>query len=107
MDKTCRLLYLPMFYQDLNDTVTYIAEVLENKEAANKLIDEVETAITKRLSDADGFPEYKTARKRSNPYYWIPVKNYIVFYTVIETDTEKIMEVRRFLYNRRDIKKLL
>ncbi len=99
--------YLPLFYQDLNRVVTYIAEVLENKEAANKLLDEVDKAITKRLPDADKFPEYKTARKRTDPYYWILVKNYIVFYTVIETDTEKIMEVRRFLYKRRDIKKLL
>ena len=31
----------------------------------------------------------------------------MVFYVVIETDTEKIMEVRRFLYKRRDVSKLI
>ena len=38
MVKKWRLSYLPLFYDDLNEAITYIADVLENKEAANDLL---------------------------------------------------------------------
>ncbi len=107
MVKKWRLSYLPLFYDDLNEAITYISDVLENKEAANDLLNETEAAIRKRLPEADEFPTYKSSRKRQNPYYTITVKKFIVFYVVIETDKEKIMEVRRFLYKKRDFKNLL
>lgn len=33
------LSYLPLFYEDLEKEITYIAEILMNSEAANELID--------------------------------------------------------------------
>ena len=47
MVKKWRLSYLPLFYDDLNEAITYIADVLENKEAANDLVNETEAAIIK------------------------------------------------------------
>jgi plasmid stabilization system protein ParE len=49
------------------------------------------------------FEPYPSTRDREHPYYTIQVRNFTVFYVVIE-DT---MEVRRILYSRRDMRKLL
>lgn len=40
-----RLRYLPLFYTDLEEKVTYIADKLRNPQAANDLLDAVEAAI--------------------------------------------------------------
>ena len=39
------LRYLPLFYEDLEQKVLYIAETLHNEKAANDLLDAVEQAI--------------------------------------------------------------
>ena len=93
------LRYLPLFYEDLLQTVTYIQEKLNNPQAANDLLDEVEEAIHDRLSCAESFEPYPSTRTRENPYYPIYVKNYVIYYVVID---HRIMEVRRFLYKGRD-----
>lgn len=49
-DKIYKLRYLPLFEQDLLDTVNYISKVLKNEEAAMRLINDVETAILARLT---------------------------------------------------------
>ena len=107
MAEKWKLSYLSLFYDDLNKAVTYISNVLENKQAADDLLNDVEEAILKRLPEADEFPVYKTSRKRPFPYYTIRIRNYNVFYVVIKTEDQKIMEVRRFLYRKRDIEKLI
>lgn len=48
-DHHYELLFLPIFYDDLSDAVTYIADRLNNRKAANDLIDAVEKAILDRL----------------------------------------------------------
>lgn len=40
-DKIYKLRYLPLFEQDLLDTVNYISKVLKNEEAAIRLINDV------------------------------------------------------------------
>lgn len=93
-----KLSILPLFEEDLNDAVDYIAHRLKNPIAANDLIDAVELAIQERLPYAESFEPYHSQRERRYPYYQIPVKNYTVFYVVIGN----VMEVRRFLYSRSD-----
>lgn len=44
-NETYKLRYLPVFAQDLAQTVNYITNVLKNPEAAEKLVNDVETAI--------------------------------------------------------------
>lgn len=92
------LRYLPLFYEDLENVVVYIAEELCNVQAANDLIDAVEKAILDRLPFAESFEEYHSAKERKSVYYRIYVGNYIIYYVVIEEKGRKIMEVRRFLY---------
>nr|WP_288886419.1 type II toxin-antitoxin system RelE/ParE family toxin [uncultured Blautia sp.] len=95
-----RLRYLPLFYEDLDEKVTYIAEKLKNPKAAYDLLDKVENAILERLPIAESFEPYHSIRERQYAYYRIYVGNYTVYYVVIDDDRENlIMEVRRFLYN--------
>lgn len=98
--KKYRLSYLPLFYDDLDEKVTYIAEKLKNPKAANDLLDKVESAIMERLSVAESFEPYHSVRERRYSYYRIYVDNYIIYYVVIDDDPKDlVMEIRRFLYN--------
>lgn len=100
LSKKYRLSYLPLFYADLDEKITYIAENLMNPQAANDLLDKVETAIKERLPVAESFEPYHSARERSYTYYRIYVDHYTIYYVVIDDDPdEPVMEVRRFLYN--------
>lgn len=103
-----KLRYLPLFYEDLVQKVEYIAEVLQNEQAANDLLDEVEKAILNRLPIAESFETYHSITERRYPYYRIYVKNYVIWYVVIDDEgPNKVMEIRRFLYNKQDKGKLL
>ena len=93
------LRYLPLFYEELLQKTTYIAEELQNPKAANDLLDAVETAIQERSFCAESFEPYHSIRERELPYYAIYVKNFVIYYVVID---KKIMEIRRFLYKGQD-----
>ena len=98
-----KLRYLPLFYKDLEEKIVYIAEELHNEKAANDLLDEVEAAILERQSVAESFEPYRSLRERRYPYYRIYVKNFVVYYVVIdEGNGNKIMEIRRLLYKRQN-----
>lgn len=99
-DTKYELRYLPLFYEDLEKKIIYIVEELQNVQAANELLDEVENAILERLPFAEAFEPYHSDRERKYPYYRIYVKNYVIYYVVIDDEGEnKIMEVRRILHN--------
>lgn len=97
------LRYLPVFADDLSEAVSYISKVLHNPQAAERLVDDTEQAILERLNAPCAFQPYPSAKQRSHPYYRINIRNYSVFYVVIDD----VMEVRRFLYNRRDLDAVL
>ena len=100
LSKKYRLSYLSLFYEDLDEKVTYIAEVLRNPKAANDLLDKVEAAIMERFPVTESFEPYHSVRERKYPYYRIYVDNYVVYYVVIDdTPDDLIMEVRRCLYS--------
>ena len=101
--KEYELRYLPTFQQDLAEAVLYLTNVLGNPNAATNLIDATESAILKRLPYAESFEPYRSLKARPFPYYPIYVKNYIIFYVVLEEDGKSIMEVRRFIYGKRNI----
>ena len=107
-DTKYKLRYLPLFYEDLEQKVVYIVEELHNQQAANELLDAVENAILERLPVAESFEVYHSIRERKYPYYRIYVKNYVIRYVVIDDEGEdKIMEVRRFLYNKQNKDRLI
>lgn len=97
------LRYLPLFYEELEEKVVYIAETLKNPQAANNLLDLVESAILERLPNAESFEPYHSLKERRYPYYRIYIKNFVIYYVVVDDKgPKKIMEVRRFLYNRQN-----
>ena len=67
------------------------------------LLNEIENSILSRINFPTAYEPYISAKERKNVYYRIYVKNYIIFYVVIDN----VMEVRRILYNKRDFKKHL
>ena len=107
-DKKYKLRYLPVFYEDLEQKVMYIAETLQNQKAANDLLDAVERAILDRLPVAEAFETYHFLKDRQYPYYRIYVKNFVIYYVVIDKEgDDKIMEVRRFLYEKQNRKTIV
>ena len=103
MGKRFSLRYLPLFEQDLAAARDYIALNLKNPIAALRLVEDTERAILKRLENPLGFEPYRSIRNRKLPYYRINVRNFAVFYVVIGD----VMEVRRFVYSRRDIPRIV
>ena len=96
-NKSYKLRYLPLFEQDLISTANYITNVLKNE------VDDVEAAILERLNNPVAFEPYPSAKKRDYPYYRIYVRNYVVYYVVIDD----VMEVRRLMYGARDTDRYL
>ena len=85
--KRYELRILPLFEDDLNEIVDYITYRLRNPIAAERLVDD------------EAFEPYPSSRKREHPYYRIQVRNFTIFYVVIDGT----MEVRRILYSRSNI----
>lgn len=100
MANTYSLSYLPLFYDDLEEIVAYLSDVLLNPDAAYDLVDAVEKAILDRLPNAESFERYHSRKERKYPYYRIYVKEYTIYYVVVPAARgKKIMEVRRILHN--------
>ena len=107
MQGRARIRYSPTFNTDLDETVYYIAAVLQNPDAAERFVHDVENAIEERSLNPEIFSVYGWSLNYSVPYYRIIVGNFIVLYVVLTEDNEKIMEVRRLLYGRRNISLLI
>ena len=67
-NKSYQLRYLPIFETDLLSTVNYITNVLKNEDAAHRLVDDIESAILKRLENPLAFEPYRSAKRREYPY---------------------------------------
>lgn len=105
--KNYELRILPLFEDDLNEIIDYIAGTLGNPIAASALVSEVEKSIHERLQSAESFEKYEKSTEHPLPYYRIRVKNFTVFYVVLSEGSPRIMEVRRILYSRRDFAKFI
>lgn len=103
MEKKYKVTYLPLFYEDLDQIIGYIINELNNPIAANNLLNEIEKSIEERIYNPTWYKEYKTNIKRKSIYYRINVKNYVIFYTV----RNNIIEIRRILYAKRNLNKLI
>lgn len=103
MAKRFTLRYSLLFRDDLDKIIDYIVLELKNVAAAKQLVNDVEAAIKQRQAHPLQSAAYKSTNKRRNPYRRILVGNYLIFYIVIENT----MIVRRLLYGRRDIDRIL
>ena len=95
--------YLPSFYYELDAIVEYITYTLEAPQAASNLLDELERSI----NDLKDFPLarrlYRPIKPIATEYRILTVKNYLVFYVVLENS----IEIHRIIYKKRDLSKLL
>ena len=96
--ETYQLRYLPLFEQDLLEIIGYLNNALQNPDAAQSFLTNLENAILKRLKHPLSFEPYPSSRQRKNLYYRIYVSNYTAYYVVIGD----IMEMRRLLYSPRN-----
>ena len=96
--QTFKLTFLPLFEEDLLKVTDYITNTLQNPSSDHRLVDDIELTIVKRLEMPLSFAPYQSSKIRNYPnypYYRINVRNFSIFYVVID-DT---MEVRRLLYS--------
>ncbi len=98
-----KLRYSPLFYQDLDKITDYLLFELKNEPAAKTLVHNTEAAITKRLASPLNVAPYQSINSRQYPYRRILVGNYLIFYVVIDN----AMIIRRMLYGRKDLDRVL
>lgn len=103
MEDKYTLRYLPLFEEELTDIANHIKYKLKNQSAADNLVTEVEKAIIKRSLSPLSFEPCHSVYDREHDYYRIYVKNYVVYYVVIDD----VMEVRRIVYSKRDRENLV
>lgn len=108
-ERKYKVRFLPFFEMDLIEIVDYISYNLENPYAANLLVEEIEKAIRKRQACPESFEPYHSAKDRRHPYYRIYVKNFIIYYVIIDGEDKenKVIEVRRILYSKRGRRELI
>jgi plasmid stabilization system protein ParE len=95
--------YTDQFILDVSQVVRYISHVLDNTNAAQRLITSIEKAIENRTSNPEGFEPVHTCKVRQYLYYRIYIKHFTLYYIVIDGT----MELRRFIGSSRDYSKLL
>lgn len=95
--------YLPLAKKDLFDITNYIADYLKAPKAAMDLLD----AFDKSISRLEQFPYscklYKPINSLEDEYRFLPVKNYAVMYVV----TDYVVEIRRIIYAKMDLSKII
>ena len=102
-NKRYKIRVLPLFVEELAEILDYITFRLRNPQAADDLEAAVYDAIKERSTCAEAFEPYQSKFERRYVFYRIYVKNYIIFYTVIDD----VMEVQSILYNKRNTSTLL
>ncbi len=101
--KRYKLKALPLFESDLRNALNYIKYELHNDFAANSLARKVQQAVAKRLENPLGSAPIRLNAELSKAHYKIRIGNYYAFYVVKKDE----MELRRFIYARQDLDKIL
>ena len=90
---------------DLRNIIRYITTSLSAPITATKMLDLFEDALMRLADMPQKYPTVTEERLSSMGYRKLPVKNYIVFFTIDEKD--KVVNVERILYARRDWLRIL
>lgn len=97
------LRYSPLFYQDLDKITDHLLFELKNERAARALVNKVELAVQKRFNNPLSTAPYRSIKTRQHAYHRILVGSFLIFYFV----KDNVMTVRRILYGRRDLDRIL
>jgi plasmid stabilization system protein ParE len=90
---------------DILSTVKYISGELKAPKAANDLLNEIEKYEEILENTPNIYPNVPDEYLANKGLKFVIVKNYLMFFTVDED--EKMVNVIRFLYGRRDWKNIL
>ena len=88
--------------KDLNNIVDYMIDILKNPIAADNFTIELYKKLNIRLLNPLGFQKYHST-KTKNTYYKLSVNNYTVFYIV----RSSVVKVKRIIYSKRNLEKLI
>ena len=88
-----RVSHTPEFWAGYEAALRYLAEGLDNLQAAEALEQELDRAINRVATFPFSMQPYPSAKPRGGEYRCIDVKHYLAFYVVLG-DT---VEFRRFL----------
>jgi plasmid stabilization system protein ParE len=87
-----------MALSDLDEIFRYICNTLEAPSAAQNLLKEIDVAVNNLGDFPFSHRIYISGRSLQHEYRRFTVKNYSVFYTVIND----VIEIRRVMYSKRD-----
>jgi len=91
--------------RDIMEAINYIDEELQDRTAAENLLDEVEKAIYSLTDMPKRYPLANDDILAGWGIRVFPINNYLVFYIVREQT--KTVVIERFLYKRRDWSSIL
>lgn len=96
--------FTPLAEQDLDSALAYIAENLQNGQAAIDFLEKVESAIGTICEFPYSSPDCKLFLVQDENIRHIPVDNFVLIYEV-KTE-EGILNILRFRYARMDLTKI-
>lgn len=96
-----KVVYLPTARRELEEAVLYIARELCAPDAAFSLLDEIDQAVQALMKMPYRHTLYPSLYALKNEVRYFPLKNDNVFYIVNEA--EQAVEIRRILYQRRNV----
>ncbi|MDR1893436.1 MAG: type II toxin-antitoxin system RelE/ParE family toxin [Spirochaetales bacterium] len=95
--------YLPLAKKDIGEIVEYITETLEAPKVASNFINEIEKKIVNLKKNPYSHHLYRSSEPIDTEYRIINVKNYLVFYVVLNN----VIEIHRVIYNKRNLSKII
>ena len=98
-----KLRYLPLAQKDLESITDYITDTLKAPQAALDFVDVVEKGLYRLREHPYSCRLYQPIKPVDPEYRVLRVKNYLVFYVVLD-DT---VEVHRVVYGRRNLSQVI
>jgi len=95
--------YLPLAQKDLRDITSYIADNLKTPKAAMDFINTLDNSISRLQQFFYSCKLYQPQESLKTEYRLMPVKNYLVFYVVIENE----VEIHRIVYAKMNLAKFI
>ena len=98
-----KIRYLPIAQKDLQDIVLYFLDNLKSPQAAINFIETFNESVSRLKKHPYAYKLYQPQDPIESEYRLLPVKNYLVFYIVIEN----IVEIHRIIYAKMNIEKII
>ena len=98
-----KLRYLPLAQKDLESITDYITDTLKAPQAALDFVDAVEKGLDRLREFPYSCRIYQPIKTVDPEYRVLNVKNYLVFYVVLDD----AVEVHRIVYGRRNLPQVI